>query len=45
MFWLTDIGWYISIYADDAVIFLRPDPTDITLILDILQLFGKASGL
>jgi hypothetical protein len=27
------------------VIFLRPNPTDITLILDILQLFGKASGL
>jgi hypothetical protein len=27
----------------DTMIFLRPDPTDITLILDILQLFEKAS--
>jgi hypothetical protein len=35
----------ISLYADDVVIFLRPDPTAISLILDILWLFGKASGL
>jgi hypothetical protein len=35
----------ISLYADDVVIFLRPDPADISLILDILRLFGKASGL
>jgi hypothetical protein len=27
------------------VIFLRPDPVDITLTLDILWLFGRASGL
>jgi hypothetical protein len=42
---LRQLNHRISIYADDAVIFLRPDPTDITLILAILQLFGKASGL
>jgi hypothetical protein len=35
----------ISMYADHAVIFLRPDPADILLVLDILSLFGKASGL
>jgi hypothetical protein len=34
----------IFIYADD-VIFLKPDLTDINLVLDILRLFGKASGL
>jgi hypothetical protein len=33
------------LYADDAVIFLRPDPADINLVLDMLTLFGKASGL
>jgi hypothetical protein len=36
---------HISLYADDAVIFLKPDPADINLVLDILRLFGKASGL
>jgi hypothetical protein len=35
----------ISNYADDVVIFLRPDPADIVFTLDILQLFGRASGL
>jgi hypothetical protein len=35
----------ILIYADDAVIFLRPDPGDINLVLDLLRLFGTASGL
>jgi hypothetical protein len=35
----------ISLYVDDAVIFLKPDPADINLVLDILRLFGKASGL
>jgi hypothetical protein len=36
---------WISIYADDVVIFLKPDPADINLVLDILRLFGKASDL
>ena len=35
----------ISIYADDVVIFLRPTASDINITLDILQLFGEASGL
>jgi hypothetical protein len=35
----------ISLYADAAAIFLKPDPADIKLVLDILQLFGMASGL
>lgn len=35
----------ISLYADDVVIFLRPSVSDIGITLDILQLFGDASGL
>lgn len=35
----------ISLYADDVVIFLRPAAEDIGVTLDILQLFGEASGL
>ena len=32
-------------YADDVVLFLRPSAGDIEITLDILQLFGSASGL
>jgi hypothetical protein len=32
-------------YANDVVLFLHPVQEDISLILDILQLFGEASGL
>ena len=35
----------ISLYADDVVIFLHPAAEDIGVTLDILQLFGEASGL
>ena len=35
----------ISLYADDVVIFLRPSVSDIRITLDLLQLFGEASGL
>ena len=35
----------ISLYADDVVIFLQPSASDIRITLDILQLFGEASGL
>jgi hypothetical protein len=35
----------ISIYADDVVIFLKPIAGDINIMLDMLQLFGEASGL
>ncbi|WVZ88874.1 hypothetical protein U9M48_035341 [Paspalum notatum var. saurae] len=35
----------ISLYADDVVLFLRPAANDIMVLLDILNLFGDASGL
>jgi hypothetical protein len=35
----------ISLYADDVVLFLKPDAADINLVLDMLRLFGRASGL
>ena len=35
----------ISIYADDVAVFLRPESGDITTTMDILNLFGEASGL
>jgi hypothetical protein len=43
--WLASqqLNHRISIYADDVVVFLKPGPMDITLVLDILRLFGKAS--
>jgi hypothetical protein len=35
----------VSIYADDVALFLHPTVDEITTTLDILQLFGSASGL
>lgn len=35
----------ISLYANDVVIFLRPSAADMDITLDILHLFGNASGL
>jgi hypothetical protein len=35
----------ISLYADDVVLLLRPEATDIIVAMGILQLFGEASGL
>jgi hypothetical protein len=35
----------ISLYADDVALFLKPYEADINLVLDLLRLFGKASGL
>jgi hypothetical protein len=35
----------ISLYTDDVALFLRLDAADITLVLDLLRLLGKASGL
>jgi hypothetical protein len=35
----------ISLYADDVVLFLRPEDVDIAVTMDILNLFGEASGL
>jgi hypothetical protein len=36
---------HISLYADDAIIFLKPDAADISLVIDLLSLFRKALGL
>ena len=35
----------ISIYVDDVVMFLHPEAGDIAVTLDILNLFGEATGL
>jgi hypothetical protein len=34
----------VSLYADDATIFLNPSPQKFTTALQILQAFGQASG-
>jgi hypothetical protein len=38
-------GQRISLYADDVVLFLQPSRREITLIKEILRIFGEASGL
>lgn len=35
----------MSLYADDAVVFLKPILSDIILTVNLLTLFGNASGL
>ena len=35
----------ISLYTDDVVLFLRPEANDIAIIMDLINLFGDASGL
>lgn len=35
----------VSLYADDVIMFLHPKESDIQLVLKILEIFGKASGL
>ena len=35
----------ISLYADDVVIFLHPVTSDVVTTMDILRIFGEASGL
>ena len=35
----------ISLYADDVVIFLRPNHDDLCVVRDLLQCFGQVSGL
>jgi hypothetical protein len=32
------------LHADDAVLFLKPDASDISLVIELLSLFRKASG-
>ena len=35
----------ISLYADDAVIFLRPDKQEVKALARLLNLFGQVTGL
>jgi hypothetical protein len=35
----------VSLYADDVVLFLWPTAANVSLVMQILQLFGEASGL
>ncbi|WVZ50728.1 hypothetical protein U9M48_001955 [Paspalum notatum var. saurae] len=35
----------ISLYADDVIMFLRPNRVDLTLVSQLLDAFGHASGL
>jgi hypothetical protein len=35
----------ISLYSDDVVLFLHPFAVDISITMNLLDLFGKASGL
>jgi hypothetical protein len=35
----------ISLYTDDVVMFLQPRENDIQMALNILKVFGEASGL
>jgi hypothetical protein len=35
----------ISMYADDVVMFFHPSASNISITMDILCLFGEASGL
>jgi hypothetical protein len=35
----------LSLYADYAVVFTNPETHDISMVMDIMNLFGKATGL
>jgi hypothetical protein len=35
----------MSMYADDATVFLKPSRDEVQVVVEILSLFGKASGL
>jgi hypothetical protein len=41
----VNLQHWVSFYADDMVLFLHPTYEDISLIMDILHIFGEASGL
>ncbi|WVZ94091.1 hypothetical protein U9M48_040028 [Paspalum notatum var. saurae] len=42
---VPQISHRISLYADDVIMFLRPIRTDLTLLSQLLDVFGIASGL
>ena len=35
----------LSLYADDVVVFTNPDKHDISMVMDTMNLFSKATGL
>jgi hypothetical protein len=37
--------WRISMYADDAAIFINPSKDDLETLKEILKIFGTSSGL
>jgi hypothetical protein len=37
--------WRITMYADDAAIFINPSKDDLETLKEILQIFGTSSGL
>jgi hypothetical protein len=40
-----DSGQLVSIYADNMVMFLQPHREELSMVKDILRIFGEASGL
>jgi hypothetical protein len=38
-------GQQISLYADDVVMFLHPQRDELTLVKEVLNIFGTAYGL
>jgi hypothetical protein len=38
-------GQRLSLYADDVALFIRPDETELQVTKEILNVFGRASGL
>jgi hypothetical protein len=39
-----NLGQHISLYADDVVLFIRPQYVELNLIMSILDVFGEASN-
>jgi hypothetical protein len=38
-------GQHISLYADDVVLFLKPERDELNMLKEILRIFGEATGL
>ena len=41
----TPVRFHVSLYADDATVFVGPDKEDLKAITKILEVFGDATGL
>ena len=42
---VTHVRFWVSLYADDAAVFVGPDKEDLKAIAKILELFGEATVL